>query len=128
VPKKSPRGLRIGSGGIAALPITEIVGVALLILSFVAGVFFLLLSTITLVTRHISYWWKPCFLVCSLALGGWIVFYTVLLRLGGGVMVFRGNLLLFLFLIFAVLVSAILRFASPHRYIAMLAQVRHGPS
>jgi hypothetical protein len=105
------------------MPIIEMAGLALLILSLVAGVFFFSLSTITLVTRRVSRWWRACFLVCSLALGGWMVFYTWLLLVGGGVMVFRSNLLLFLFLIFAVLVSAILRFASPERYIAILVVV-----
>ena len=102
------------------MPIIEITGLALLILSIVAGVFFFSLSTITLVTRRVSRWWKTCFLVCCLALGGQMVFYTWLLRFGGGVMIFGGNVLIFFFLIFAVLVSAILRFASPQRYIAIL--------
>jgi len=99
---------------------TLLAGILLILLSFVAVLSFAAVSTISLVTRHISQYWNVCFLLCSLALGGWMIFYAGQLRLGGGVMVFRSNALLFFLLIITVLVSAILRFASPQRYVAIL--------
>lgn len=56
----------------------------------------------------------------SLALGGWMIFYAAQLRLGDGVMIYRNNFLLFWLLVLTVFVSAILRFASPQRYMAIL--------
>jgi hypothetical protein len=99
---------------------TLLAGVLLIFLSFLAVLSFASVSTISLVTRHISHYWNVCFLLCSLALGGWMIFYAGQLRLGGGVMIFRNNVLLFWLLIITVLVSAILRFASPQKYIAIL--------
>ena len=95
-------------------------GILLIILSLLAALFFLSLSTIALVTRRISNWWNAWFLLSTLALGGWMIFYAAQLRLGGGVIIYRNNVLLFWFLVFAVLVSATLRFASPQRYMAIL--------
>lgn len=100
--------------------VTLLAGVLLVVLSLLAVLSFVSLSTITLVTRRVSHYWSVCFLLCSVALGGWMIFYAAQLRLGGGVMIFRNNLLLFWFLVFTVLVSAILGFASPRRYIAIL--------
>ena len=95
-------------------------GIILISLSLLAALSFLSLSTIALVTRRISNWWNACFLLSTVALGGWMIFYAAQLRLGGGVVIYRNNVLLFWFLIFAVLVSATLRFASPQRYMAIL--------
>jgi hypothetical protein len=95
-------------------------GVLLIFLSLIAVLFFLSLSTIALATRRISHWWNMCFLLNSLALGGWMIFYAAQLRLGGEVVILRNNLMLFWFLVLTVLVSAILRFASPQRYMAIL--------
>jgi hypothetical protein len=53
-------------------------------------------------------------------LGGWMIFYSALLRLSGGVTIFRNNILLIWFLIFAVFVSALARFAGTQRYAAVL--------
>jgi hypothetical protein len=98
----------------------KLVAVVLLVtLSLLAVVAFASLSAISLVTRRISHYWNACFLLCSFALGGWMIFYAGLMRLGGGVMFFRNNVLLFWFLVLTVLVSAVLRFAGPHRYIAI---------
>jgi hypothetical protein len=49
-----------------------------------------------------------------------MIFYSALLRLGGGVTIFRNNILLIWFLIFAAFVSALARFAGTHRYAAVL--------
>jgi hypothetical protein len=102
---------------------TLITGVLLVILSLLAVLFFLSLSTIALVTRRISHYWNVCFLLNSLALGSWMIFYAAQLRFGDGVMIFRNNFLLFWLLVFTVLVSATLRFTSPQRYMAILILV-----
>jgi hypothetical protein len=49
-----------------------------------------------------------------------VILYSAQLRLGGGVMIFRNNLLLVWFLIFAVLISITEKFVGQQRYIAVL--------
>ena len=49
-----------------------------------------------------------------------MLLYTGQLRIGGGVMFYRNNVLLLLSLILAVLISAIVRFAGSQKYIAIL--------
>jgi hypothetical protein len=102
--------------GKAILPL----GVLLIILSLFGVLLFFSLSTISLVTGHISRYWNWCFLLNSLALGGWMIFYAAQLRIGGGVIFYRNNVLLFWFLVFTVLVSTILGFAGLQRYLAIL--------
>jgi hypothetical protein len=99
--------------------VTLVAGVLLVTLSLLAVLAFLSLSTISLVTRRISHYWNVCFWICSFALGGWMTFYAGQLRLGGGAMFFRNNVLLFWFLTLTVLISAVLRFAGPQRIIAI---------
>jgi hypothetical protein len=98
---------------------TALAAVLLMIVSLVAGLFFVGLLIQLAVTKRITTYWNACFLLCAVALGSWMLFYTGLLWLGGGVMFFPNNLLLFWFLACAVLVSAALRFANPERYVAM---------
>lgn len=90
------------------------------IVSFIPSLCFVSISTFSLLTGSISHYWNACFLLCSIALGGWMILYSAQLRLGGGVVIYRSNLLLVWFLIFAVLISALARFASPQRYVAVL--------
>jgi len=82
--------------------------------------YFVAISSVSLFTWRISHYWRGCFLLCSIALDGWMIFYSALLRLGGGVTIFRNNILLIWFLIFAAFVSALARFAGTHRYAAVL--------
>jgi hypothetical protein len=49
-----------------------------------------------------------------------MIFYTLRLRLGGSLFVMRNNVVLLWSLIFAVMISSVLRFASPQRFIAIL--------
>jgi hypothetical protein len=99
---------------------TLVSGLLLVILSLLAVLLFLSLSIISLTTQRIPRYWNLCFLLNALALGGWMIFYSVQLRFGGGVMIYRNNFLFFWLLVFTVLVSTILRFASPQRYMAIL--------
>ena len=62
--------------------------------------------------------WNACFLLCSFALGGWMILYLGQLRLG--VVVFRNNVFLLFSLVLAVRISQFARFAGPQRYIAVL--------
>jgi hypothetical protein len=99
---------------------TALVSIILVILSLLGALYFLAISTLSLLTRSVSHYWNGCFLLCSIALGGWMILYSAQLRLGGGVMIFRNNLLLVWFLIFAVLISITARFVGQQRYIAVL--------
>src|SRR5580704_15402844 len=99
---------------------TALVSIILVILSLLGALYFLAISTLSLLTRSVSHYWNGCFLLCSIALGGWMILYSAQLRLGGGVMIFRNNLLLVWFLIFAVLISLSARFVGQQRYIAVL--------
>ena len=98
-------------------------GASLIILSFIALACFVSVSAVSLITWRTSHYWNACFLLCSFALGGWMILYAGQLRLGGGVFVYRNNVLLLFFLIFAVLISAVARFASPQRYVAIFILV-----
>jgi hypothetical protein len=101
--------------------ITALAGITLVMLSFLGLVYFVSISTFSLLTGSLSHYWRGCFLVCSIALGGWIILYSAQLRLGGGgVMISLNNLLLVWFLILAVLISIITRFVGHQRYIAVL--------
>jgi hypothetical protein len=100
--------------------VTAVAFAGLVILSLVAALSFVSLSVGSLLTQSLSRYWNGCFLVCAIALAGWMILYTCQLRLGGGVMIFRNNLLLFWFLVVAVVVSMSMRFASPQRYLAFL--------
>ena len=99
---------------------TALASATLIILSLIAALYFVSISVASLLTRSISDYWKGCFLLCSTALAGWMILYAGLLRLGGGVMTFLNNMLIFWFLVFAVFVSTALRFPSPQMYIAIL--------
>ena len=98
---------------------TLLLSAVLLILSFVAILYFVCLSVISFVTPRFAHAWNVSFLLCSTALGGWMVFYAGLLRIGGGLMYFRRNVVLFWILIFTVLASATVRFSGPQRYFAI---------
>src|SRR5260370_1206382 len=92
----------------------------LIIISLIAALYFVSISVASVLTKSISHYWNECFLLCSTALAGWMILNAGLLRLGGGVMIFLNDLLIFWFLVLAVFVSTSLRFASPQRYIAIL--------
>jgi hypothetical protein len=96
------------------------VGTGLTILSFLALLVFITLSAVSLVTWSVPHFWNLCFLLCAISLGGWMLWYTGQLRIGGGVVIYRNNVLLVLSLILAVLISAIVRFAGSQKYIAIL--------
>jgi hypothetical protein len=100
--------------------ITALAGITLVILSFLGLVYFVSISTFSLLTGSLSHYWRGCFLVCSVALGGWLILYSAQVRLGGGVMIFLNNLLLVWSLILVVLISIITRFVGQQRYIAVL--------
>lgn len=100
--------------------LTLVSGVILVLLSLLAVLCFASVSIISVVTRRVSHYWNLCFVLCSFALGSWMISYAASLRLAGGMMVFRSNLLLLWVLILTVLVSAIVRFSGTQRYIAVL--------
>jgi hypothetical protein len=92
----------------------------LVLLSLLACLSFLSISTFSLLIGSLSHYWNGCFLLCSTALVGWMILYAGRARLGGGVMIFLNNLMLFWFLALAVLISALARFSGPQRYVAVL--------
>jgi hypothetical protein len=97
------------------------VGASLTVLSFLALMVFITLSALSLVTWRVPHFWNLCFLLFAVSLGGWMLFYTGQLRIGGGVFFRRNNVLLLFSLILAVLVSAVVRFTGHQMYIAILA-------
>jgi hypothetical protein len=99
---------------------TLAIGVLLICLSLVAGLTFVSVSVLSIIAAHISHHWKECFLLSSVSLGGWMIYYTGKLRFGGGLMVFRNNVLLVWFLILTVFISAILTFTGDTIYIVLL--------
>jgi hypothetical protein len=92
----------------------------LVTLSLLACLSFVSISTFSLLTGRLSHYWNVCFLLCSTALAGWMILYAGQARLGGGVMIFLNNLMLFWFLVLAVLISALAKFSGPQRYVAVL--------
>jgi hypothetical protein len=82
--------------------------------------FSMMLSLVSLAAWRVPHFWNLCFLLCAVSLGGWMLWYTGQLRIGGGVVIYRNNVLLVLSLILAVLISAIVRFAGSQKYIAIL--------
>ena len=99
---------------------TLLLSAVLLILSLAAILYFVCLSVASFVTTRFAYAWSASFLLSSAALGGWMLFYAGLLRIGGGLMYLRRNVVLFWILIITVLASATVRFSGPHRYFAIL--------
>src|ERR1700720_659913 len=87
--------------------LTLLIGVALLVLSLVAVLAFVLVSIHSVVIKHISRYWNIPFLLCSGSLAGWFVYYAVLLRFGGGVMLNRTNVVILLCLTVATFISTI---------------------
>ena len=96
--------------------LTLLVGVALALLSLVAVLAFVLVSIHSVAIRHISRYWNIPFLLCSSSLGGWFIYYALLLRFGSGVMLNRSNVVILLCLTVATFISIIFRFGSPQRY------------
>jgi hypothetical protein len=94
--------------------------VSLTTLSFVALLVFMAQSTVSLAAWRVPPFWNLCFLLCAASLGGWMLLYSGLLRIGGAVLYRRNNVLLLYSLILAVLISAFVRFAGHQRYIAIL--------
>ena len=88
--------------------LTLLVGVALAVSSLVAVLAFVLVSVHSIVIKHISRYWNITFLLCSGSLGGWFVYYAVLLRFGDGVMLFRGNVVILVCLAVGTFLSIIL--------------------
>ena len=99
------------------------VGGSLTILSFVALLVFMTLSAVSLTTWRVPHFWNLCFLLCAVSLGGWMLWYTGQLRIGGAVVFYRSNFLLFYSLILAVLISAVVSFGGHQRYFAILLLV-----
>lgn len=97
------------------------IGASLRIISLVALLVFITLSAVSLATWTVPHFWNLCFLLCAVSLGGWMLLYTGHLRIGGGVFLYRKNVLLLFSLILAVLVSTLVRFAGHQRYVAILA-------
>jgi hypothetical protein len=93
--------------------------VSLAVSSLVAVLAFVLVSIHSIAIRHISRYWKIPFLLSSCSLAGWFIFYALSLRFAGGVMLFRGNVVILLCLTVATFVSIIFRFSSPQRYYAI---------
>jgi hypothetical protein len=93
---------------------------SLTILSFMALLVFVTQSAVSLATWRILHFWNLCFLLCAASLGGWMLLYSGLLRIGGAVFYRPNNVLLLYSLILAVLISAVVRFAGHQRYIAIL--------
>jgi hypothetical protein len=96
------------------------VGASLTILSFVALLVFMTLSAVSLATWRVPHFWNLCFFLCAASLGGWMLLYAGLLRIGGAVFYRRNNVLLLYSLILAVLICAVVRFAGHQRYTAIL--------
>jgi hypothetical protein len=96
------------------------VGFSLIVVSISALTVFVTLSAVSLVTWSVPHFWNACFLLCSVSLGGWMLLYTGQLRIGGGVSLLRNNVLLLFSLVFAVIISAIVRFPGHQRYTALL--------
>ena len=90
---------------------TLLLSAVLLILSLAAILYFVCLSVASFVTTRFAYAWSASFLLSSAALGGWMLFYAGLLRIGGGLMYLRRNVVLFWILIITVLASATVRFS-----------------
>jgi hypothetical protein len=95
-------------------------GVSLIVFSLSAFTMFVALSAVSLATWSAPHFWNICFLLCSVSLGGWMLFYTGQLRIGGDVFLLRNNVLLLFSLILAVFVSAIVRFPGYQKYFAVL--------
>jgi hypothetical protein len=76
-------------------------------------------AVVSLASSRVPNFWNLCFFLCAFSLGGRPL-YTGLLRIGGGVFYRLNDMLLLYSLIFAVLVSALVRFAGHQRYIAIL--------
>jgi hypothetical protein len=98
----------------------QFVRASLTILSFVALLVFMAQSAVSLAISRVPHLWNLCFFLCAVSLGGWMLLYAGLLRIGGGVFYRRNNVLLLYSLIFTVLVSAVVRFAGHQRDIAIL--------
>jgi hypothetical protein len=99
--------------------LTVLAGVGLALLSLVAVLGFVVVSIHSAVIRHVSRYWNIPFLLCSCSLAAWLIYYALLLRLGSGVMLFRGNVIILLCLAVGTFVSIIFRFGSPQRYYAI---------
>jgi len=97
-----------------------LLGLGLIILSLVSLLYFLSVSALSLFTWSTPSHWKECFALCSIAYAGWMILYSCQLWLGGGVIMFRSNLLLLWSLFLAVLISVVVRFHGPQRYGAIL--------
>ena len=96
------------------------VGASLIVVSLLSLAIFVALSAFSLLTRSVPHFWSACFLLCSVSLSGWMLLYTGQLRIGGGVFLFRNNVLLLFSLILAVFISAIVRFPGYQKYFAVL--------
>jgi len=93
---------------------------SLIVLSLLSLAFFVTLSAVSLVTWSVPHIWKVCFFLCAVSLSGWMLLYAAQLRIGGGVFIYRNNIILLFSLILAVLISAFIRFTGHQRYVAIL--------
>jgi hypothetical protein len=101
----------------------RVVKASLTVLSLFALLVFITLSAISLATWSVPRFWNLCFLLCAVSLGGWMLLYTGLLRIGGALFYPRKYVLLLYSLILAVLISTVVNFAGHQRYVAILALV-----
>jgi hypothetical protein len=56
--------------------ITALACITLVILSFLGLFYFVSISTFSLLTGSLLHYSHGCFLLCSIALGGWIILYS----------------------------------------------------
>ncbi len=99
--------------------ILVVLGGGLVLLSYSALLGCAFLSVQSLITERISRYWKLCFILCAVAMAGWMSYYAVMFIRGGGMMIYRSNLVMFWLLALATLSSAFVGFKYPHRYIAV---------
>src|ERR1700745_2386003 len=98
--------------------ILVVLGGGLVLLSYSALLGCAFLSALSLITKRIPRYWTLCFILCAVAMAGWMSYYAVMFIRGGGMMIYFSNLILFWLLALATLSSAFVGFKYPHRYIA----------
>jgi len=109
--------------GFGSLPLIEkfFVGtLAALLFSSVAAILaFVSVSFLRILRRHFSRYWLMCFYLSSISLSGWMVL-SVGTRLHIGVVfITEAHMLIFWLVALTALLSALLAFARPHRYMVV---------
>src|SRR5713101_5090398 len=109
-PKEGWNELRDLPAGEKVFLVVTVLTVILTLLCLLASSSLLVLSALG---KASAKYWAICFWCCLAALLGWIVPHSVRLFWGGGVMVFRNNLVAFWLIVLATFVSAFFAFESP---------------